>query len=49
MFDYVLTTRELAVMIKQAGLDFRALEPSRYDSLMGDSTGAAVIFGATGV
>ena len=46
--DFVLTTRELAVMIKQAGLDFRALEPSRYDSLMGDSTGAAVIFGATG-
>ncbi|MFN8211044.1 MAG: NADH-dependent [FeFe] hydrogenase, group A6 [Bacteroidales bacterium] len=46
--DYVLTTRELAVMIKQAGLDFRALEPSNYDSIMGDSTGAAVIFGATG-
>lgn len=46
--DYVLTTRELAVMIKQAGLDFRNLEPSHYDSIMGDSTGAAVIFGATG-
>lgn len=46
--DFVLTTRELAVMIKQAGLDFRSLEPSQYDSLMGDSTGAAVIFGATG-
>jgi iron-only hydrogenase group A len=46
--DYVLTTRELAVMIKQAGIDFRALEPSNYDSIMGDSTGAAVIFGATG-
>jgi iron-only hydrogenase group A len=46
--DFVLTTRELAVMIKQAGIDFRALEPSRYDSFMGDSTGAAVIFGATG-
>ncbi|HVN57227.1 MAG TPA: NADH-dependent [FeFe] hydrogenase, group A6 [Bacteroidales bacterium] len=46
--DYVLTTRELAVMIKQAGIDFRALEPSKYDSIMGDSTGAAVIFGATG-
>lgn len=46
--DYVLTTRELAVMIKQAGIDFRTLEPSNYDSLMGDSTGAAVIFGATG-
>jgi iron-only hydrogenase group A len=46
--DFVLTTRELAVMIKQAGLDFRNLEPSHYDSIMGESTGAAVIFGATG-
>jgi NADP-reducing hydrogenase subunit HndD len=46
--DYVLTTRELAVMIKQAGLDFRNLESANYDSIMGDSTGAAVIFGATG-
>jgi NADP-reducing hydrogenase subunit HndD len=46
--DFVLTTRELAVMIKQAGLDFRNLEDSKYDSVMGDSTGAAVIFGATG-
>ncbi|MDQ1296226.1 MAG: NADP-reducing hydrogenase subunit HndD [Bacteroidota bacterium] len=46
--DYVLTTRELAVMIKQAGLDFRNLEAANYDSIMGDSTGAAVIFGATG-
>jgi iron-only hydrogenase group A len=46
--DFVLTTRELAVMIKQAGLDFRNLEASNYDSIMGDSTGAAVIFGATG-
>jgi iron-only hydrogenase group A len=46
--DYVLTTRELAVMIKQAGIDFRNLEESHYDSIMGDSTGAAVIFGATG-
>lgn len=46
--DFVLTTRELAVMIKQAGIDFRSLEPSNYDSIMGESTGAAVIFGATG-
>ncbi|MBW6500355.1 MAG: [FeFe] hydrogenase, group A [Bacteroidales bacterium] len=46
--DYVLTTRELAVMIKQAGINFKNLEPSHYDSIMGDSTGAAVIFGATG-
>lgn len=46
--DFVLTTRELAVMVKQAGIDFRNLEEARYDSVMGDSTGAAVIFGATG-
>jgi NADH-quinone oxidoreductase subunit G/[NiFe] hydrogenase diaphorase moiety small subunit/NADP-reducing hydrogenase subunit HndD len=46
--DFVLTTRELAVMIKQAGLDFEHLEESKYDSIMGESTGAAVIFGATG-
>jgi NADP-reducing hydrogenase subunit HndD len=46
--DYVLTTRELALMIKQAGLNFNALPDENYDSIMGDSTGAAVIFGATG-
>ncbi|MGF1586203.1 MAG: NADH-dependent [FeFe] hydrogenase, group A6 [Bacteroidales bacterium] len=46
--DYVLTTRELALMIKQAGLNFNALPDENYDSVMGDSTGAAVIFGATG-
>ena len=46
--DFVLTTRELAVMIRQAGIDFRNLEDGQYDSIMGDSTGAAVIFGATG-
>jgi len=46
--DFVLTTRELAVMVKQAGIDFRNLEPSHYDSVMGESTGAGVIFGATG-
>lgn len=46
--DYVLTTRELAIMIKQAGLDFNKLEPMKFDRLMGESTGAGVIFGATG-
>ena len=46
--DYVLTTRELAILIKQAGLDFEKLHPVKYDRLMGDSSGAAVIFGATG-
>jgi len=46
--DYVLTTRELAMMIKQAGIDFGKLEDEAYDSILGESTGAAVIFGATG-
>jgi len=46
--DVVLTTRELAKMIKQARIDFNAIEDGQYDSIMGDSTGAAVIFGATG-
>ena len=46
--DFVLTTRELARMIKQAGVDFEKLKEDNYDSIMGASTGAAVIFGATG-
>jgi len=46
--DYVLTTRELAIMIKQAGIDFMSLEDMSYDRLMGESTGAGVIFGVTG-
>ncbi|OFX79422.1 MAG: ferredoxin [Bacteroidetes bacterium GWE2_29_8] len=46
--DYVITTRELARMIKQAGIEFNKLESERYDSILGESTGAAVIFGATG-
>jgi iron-only hydrogenase group A len=46
--DYVLTTRELAKMIKQAGINFDMLDEMKFDSLMGDSSGAAVIFGATG-
>lgn len=46
--DYVLTTRELSRMIKQAGLDFATLEDDTCDSLLGAHTGAAVIFGATG-
>jgi iron only hydrogenase large subunit-like protein len=35
-------------MIKQAGINFKNLPETSYDSMMGDSTGAAVIFGATG-
>ena len=46
--DFVLTTRELARMIKQAGVDFNKLREDTYDSIMGTSTGAGVIFGATG-
>lgn len=46
--DYVLTTRELAIMIKQAGIDFMKLEEAKFDRIMGESTGAGVIFGATG-
>jgi iron only hydrogenase large subunit-like protein len=46
--DYVLTTREFAKMIKQAGIDFRDLSDEGYDDPMGEYTGAATIFGATG-
>jgi NADH-quinone oxidoreductase subunit G/NADP-reducing hydrogenase subunit HndD len=46
--DVVLTTRELAQMIKEKGIDFVSLPDSDYDDPLGESTGAAVIFGATG-
>lgn len=46
--DFVLTTRELAIMIKQAGLEFDHLPNEQFDSIMGSSSGAAVIFGSTG-
>ena len=46
--DYVLTTRELGIMIRQAGLDFESLPEEHCDSFMGASSGAAVIFGTTG-
>ncbi len=46
--DAGLTTRELGLMIKQAGIDFVNIEEQPFDSIMGDSTGAGVIFGATG-
>lgn len=46
--DAGLTTRELGHMIRQAGIDFKDLPDSEYDRIMGDSTGAAVIFGTTG-
>ncbi|MBE7034641.1 MAG: 2Fe-2S iron-sulfur cluster binding domain-containing protein [Ruminococcaceae bacterium] len=47
--DAVITTRELAKMIKEAGIDFAGLSDSVFDSPFGDeATGAGVIFGATG-
>ncbi len=46
--DYVLTTRELARMIKRAGLMFEDLPDEEADLPLGLGTGAAVIFGATG-
>ena len=46
--DYVLTTRELGRMIHQVGIDFESLRDEAFDSIMGKSTGAGVIFGATG-
>ena len=46
--DEVITTRELAHMIKEAGIDFNMLPDEDFDDLLGESTGAGVIFGATG-
>ncbi len=46
--DIALTTRELARMIERAGITFTALPDEKFDSILGDSTGAAVIFGSSG-
>lgn len=46
--DISITTRELARMIKRAGIDFAHLPDEKFDSPLGDATGAGVIFGATG-
>jgi iron only hydrogenase large subunit-like protein len=46
--DYVLTTRELARMIKEAGIDFVNLPEESFDNPFGEASGAGVIFGATG-
>ncbi len=46
--DYVLTTRELGRWIRQAGIDFSKLPEEHYDDPLGESSGAGVIFGATG-
>lgn len=46
--DYVLTTRELGRMMREAGLDIREMPDEPADDILGDYTGAATIFGATG-
>jgi iron-only hydrogenase group A len=46
--DFALTTRELARMIKRAGIDFTGLPDEQFDNPLGSSTGAATIFGTTG-
>jgi len=46
--DYVITTRELARMIKQANIDFTMLEDGTFDDPMGEASGAGAIFGTTG-
>lgn len=46
--DISITTREAARMIKQAGIDFNNLPDEDFDDPLGESTGAGVIFGATG-
>ena len=46
--DFSISTRELASFIKQANIDIKTLNDEDFDSPMGESTGAGVIFGATG-
>ncbi|MFH5881502.1 NADH-dependent [FeFe] hydrogenase, group A6 [Liberiplasma polymorphum] len=46
--DFVITTRELARMLKEAAIDFKQLNDTPFDMLLGESTGAAAIFGTTG-
>lgn len=46
--DYVVTVRELAKWLKEEGIDFNSLEESEYDKLMGEASGAGIIFGNTG-
>lgn len=46
--DYVVTTRELCRMLREAGVKLSDLDDSDYDSPLGESTGASVLFGVTG-
>jgi len=46
--DIVISTRELAKMLKEAGIDFKSLPEEDFDNPLGESTGAGVIFGTSG-
>ena len=46
--DYVLTTREFIKMTKAANIDLAKIEPQSFDSILGEASGAAAIYGATG-
>lgn len=46
--DWVITTRELGYMLKEAGINFATLPEGNFDNILGESTGASVIFGTTG-
>ncbi len=46
--DYSISTRELAALIKRANMDLKKMPQSDFDNPLGESTGAGVIFGATG-
>lgn len=46
--DIVLTTRELAVLLKHKGINLNTVKEAQYDSILGESTGAGRIFGASG-
>ena len=46
--DHVITTREVAMWARKKGIDFESLEDSDFDKLMGEASGAGVIFGNTG-
>lgn len=46
--DAVITTREMAQMIREAGIDFASLEEGKVDTLVGTGSGAGTIFGVTG-
>ncbi|MGN0832643.1 MAG: [FeFe] hydrogenase, group A [Kiritimatiellia bacterium] len=46
--DAVITVRELANWLRAEGIDYASLKPAKYDSLMGEASGAGIIFGNTG-